>query len=40
MEKILSQLAEFGLTSKQTFQIYEIYKDETLEKKLRGTLIF
>lgn len=32
MEKILSQLAEFGLTSKQTFQIYEIYKDETLEK--------
>ena len=31
MEKILTQLAEFGLSSKQTFQIYEIYKEETVE---------
>ncbi|WP_442774131.1 SF1B family DNA helicase RecD2 [Lactococcus hircilactis] len=31
MEKILSKLAEYGLSSKQTFQIYEIYKEKTLE---------
>ncbi|WP_374284549.1 ATP-dependent RecD-like DNA helicase [Lactococcus sp.] len=32
MEKVLTQLATYGLTSKQTFQIYEKYKDETLDK--------
>ena len=32
MEKVLAKLAEYGLPSKITFQIYELYKDETLEK--------
>lgn len=32
MEKILTQLAEYGLPSKITFQIYELYKDETIHK--------
>lgn len=31
MEKILSKLAEYGLSSKQTFQIYELYKEKTLD---------
>ncbi|MCL2858191.1 MAG: ATP-dependent RecD-like DNA helicase [Streptococcaceae bacterium] len=31
MEKILSQLAEYELPNKLTFQIYEKYKEETLE---------
>ncbi len=30
MEKILAKLAEYGLPSKVTFQIYELYKDKTL----------
>jgi exodeoxyribonuclease V alpha subunit len=31
MEKILTKLAEYGLTSKITFQIYELYKEKTIE---------
>ncbi|MFC4652029.1 ATP-dependent RecD-like DNA helicase [Lactococcus nasutitermitis] len=32
MEKILAKLAEYGLSSKLTFQIYELYKEQTLER--------
>ncbi|MCT3133345.1 SF1B family DNA helicase RecD2 [Lactococcus lactis] len=32
MEKVLTKLAEYGLPSKITFQIYELYKEETIEK--------
>ena len=31
MEKILTKLAEYGLPSKLTFQIYELYKERTIE---------
>ncbi|GBG95936.1 SF1B family DNA helicase RecD2 [Lactococcus termiticola] len=32
MEKIFSSLAEFGISSRLTFEIYELYKEESLEK--------